>query len=298
MLFLFTGDLHLTDKTPINRIDDYEKTILNKFQFILDTGKQYKVDCILQPGDFTDYPHIPYSLFSDIAKRINTCGINWIVIRGQHDLHYRREENNAVDALCNSVPNINFVSYLDNLTYNIYGASYGKEIPIVEDHTKFNILLIHKMIIGNDKLWDAQKDYVTANNLLRKQKYFNVILSGDNHQSFITEHKGRYLFNCGSMMRSNVSQVNHKPFIIVFDTDNPAAYKKIFIPIELPEKVFDFSKVKLEKEQTESLNVFVEGLSEQKELKFTFMDNLLAYAKLNNISKEITDIILDCAGGK
>jgi predicted phosphodiesterase len=158
------------------------------------------------------------------------------------------------------------------------GCSYDQEPPIPIQN-KFNVLLVHRMII-EEKLWSAQENYVASNIFLR-QNNFDLIVSGDNHRGFISEaHGKRLLVNCGAMMRSKIDQVNHKPFVVLYDTDT-RKYQQIFIPIEPADKVFRMEKVVAEKERNTSLESFVAGISEQKEVGLLFEDNLQEFAKAN-----------------
>ena len=42
MKFLITGDWHITNKTPENRIDNYWETMKRKVTFILETARDEK----------------------------------------------------------------------------------------------------------------------------------------------------------------------------------------------------------------------------------------------------------------
>ena len=96
-------------------------------------------------------------------------------------------------------------------------------------------------------------------------------------------------------MRNSISLVNHQPFVVVYDTEI-REYEKVFIPIEPSEKVFRMEKVAAEKERNESLDSFISGLSEQKEIGLLFEDNLRSYAEQNNISNEIMNEIYESFG--
>jgi hypothetical protein len=87
-----------------------------------------------------------------------------------------------------------------------------------------------------------------------------------------------------------VDQIDHKPYIIIFDTETKE-YKQIFIPIEPPEKVFNLEKVTKEKEKNEHLESFVVGLSEYKEVGLKFEDNLNHYMDEINVEQGIRNII-------
>lgn len=291
MKLLCCGDLHLTDNRPVNRTDNYWETCKRKLNFIFDTAEKEQADAILSPGDMTDTPVLSNielrELIELFQKRLT---VDWFCCFGQHDLRFRTKQNSALKVLEQSIENL---CILENWKWqdftkeriSVLGSGYGEEIPDpIEGH--FNILLVHRMII-EEKLWSAQELYEPSNIFLR-QHPFDLIVSGDNHQPFIAKAAGskHLLINCGATMRNSIALVNHKPFVVLFDTETKA-YKQIFIPIEPEDKVFRMEKVIVEKERNENLESFVTGLSQQKEVGFLFEDNLKAYAKENNIEDEV-----------
>lgn len=297
MKLLCLPDLHLTDSRPKGRIDDYTETLKSKFLFILETAKEKECELILQPGDFMDSPSVSYDFLCWLIYYIKYCDIPIITTTGQHDLRYRNFENTSFRTLSYSCDNL-IILKGDGEIYrrkdsnvSIYASPFNKEVPPIEKTLKkqFNILITHRMIV-QEKIWAGQTDAESSNLFLRNNK-FDLIVSGDNHQSFIQSHKGRYLINCGSMMRSTIAQVDHKPFVVLFDTDKPDDLEIIKIPIAMPKKVFDLQKKGDKKEVDANLNAFCSGLSKSKEMGLVIEDNLLEYYKENKIEKDLIEII-------
>jgi len=296
MKILITGDWHITDKRPENRIDDYAESCFRKLRFIFDTVRKNDISTILQPGDFTDSPFMSYTLLIRLINFLNEYSdVDIFSLFGQHDLRYRTKENcvlSAIAAACKNVhlpdQRVRFETFKDNNVF-ISRSSYNESIPEVISEG-FNILVLHKMII-QDKLWEGQTEFTPSLNFLRANK-FDLICSGDNHQGFISDSKvlKKQLFNCGSLLRAKTDQINHQPFIVLYDTDT-REYEKILIPIEPAENVFSLEKVVKEKEKNENLASFVTGLSESKEIGLKFEDNLNAYLNDNDIGHEIREII-------
>lgn len=288
---LIVGDCHITDKRPESRIDNFEETVFTKLSFIFQTAKQY--NCIvLQPGDFFDVPSPSYKLFTQVVKLLNRYNmIKLYVIMGQHDLRFRNAENIALKALEQSCTNFTIVNnsvLIDNIC--LYGSSYNEDVPKVLNKNAFNILLTHRMIL-KEKIWEAQTDYADAANFLRSNS-FQLIVSGDNHQSFWVDSKvqKKCLFNNGALLRNKTDMIDHKPYVILFDTETQD-WKQIFIPIEPAEKVFNLVKIEKEKEKDKNLEAFVLGLSANKETGLTFEDNLNAYMNELKIEGVIRNII-------
>mgnify|MGYP003394041197 CR=1 FL=1 len=287
MKLLLTGDWHITDKKPENRVDNYWEIAKRKIIFILQTAREEKINVILQPGDFTDSPSMQWNVFIELKQLFYEFEeIKIFSIYGQHDLRYRNKGNTVLDALEASCSNIR-LSWGEPF---IYSSSYNEEIPKIRDSKEFNILLIHRMIL-QEKIWSGQTEYSDAANFLRTNP-FQLVVSGDNHQGFICDQKitGKQLFNCGALLRSKIDQVDHKPFIVIYDTET-REYKQIFVPIEPPEKVFNLEKVMKEKEKNENLEAFVVGLSGHKEIGMKFEDNLNVYMNEIGVEPDIRQII-------
>jgi predicted phosphodiesterase len=290
MKILIVGDLHLTDKTPANRIDSYDKTVLRKFEWILKYAKEKEVDTIIQPGDFFDTPNPSYSLFTEVVGWINAYKINILTVFGQHDLRYRNPGNTGLRALAAACPTVMINSNEKISMSGVHIQSAGWEDPVPKPSVKmFNILITHRMITKK-KLWEGQEEFEDSIDFLKTHK-FDLIVSGDNHQNFYDNVDDRWLINCGSMMRNSVIQVTHKPCVALFDTKNVSKSKFIDIPIESPEIVFKMEEVIKTKERDEKLESFVNGLSSHKDMGLSFEDNLSQYVQAQSIDRAIYDII-------
>lgn len=299
MKFLICGDLHLTPHTPENRIDDFEETSLRKLKFILDTAGKNKVHAILQPGDFTDSPTMPWNYFTKVVDLINSYSISIITVYGQHDLKYRNKGNTSLDGLASACPNIRILhsespSIDIGGIHIIEGLSYGETATTVIGDT----LLLHRMIIPSekDKIWVGQKEYKLVKTLMNEYGT-DLIISGDNHHHFRVAYGKKTLINCGSILRARIDQMDHKPVCYIHDINKPLNVFVIYIPIEPPSEVFDMEEVETVKKRNKELDSFVEGLTQHKEMGLHFEDNLKAYCTKNKIKGEVLDIIEECKGG-
>ena len=306
MKILAVGDLHIRQQRPKSRTDDYFKTQYGKIEWILRYYKEHNCNLLLIPGDLFDSPFTPYSVFQQYLKLFKTWNPKAIAIWGQHDLRYRVSKDNTPMKAFNAagvitVPEENYVmtpnnginiKWLDQ-NVHVYGGSFGEPIfePISLD--KFNILLVHKMIVNETPLWEAQEEYTKASSLLKQYNY-DLIVSGDNHTFFISEYKGKTLINCGSLMRSTIAQKDHIPKIVVYDTDT-RKYEIISVPIQPIEEVMNLEAVETEKQTDEKLAAFVRGLSDYRETGLDFMRNLDKRIKEDNITEDIRNLILECA---
>lgn len=305
MKIIGTGDLHFASQRPKNRTDDYLTTQKMKMLHVLNHARSLSGNeevWVAFPGDVFNSPDAPYQLYGIWASILNSYKtIKVFAVFGQHDLRYRTSrENTPLHALHQS----GFIHILDDnrgqyvqadisIDVSIYGASFGDPIPEIHDEEDLNILVVHEMII-DEKLWDGQEEYKLASRILREHPY-DLIISGDNHSFFTQSYKGRTLINCGSLMRSTIAQIDHKPKYFVYDIDS-REYEIFDIPIEPIEEVMNIKGAQEEKEKDEKIEAFVEGLSEEVEISLDFLKDMNTYLEKNKVDKEITQIIKDCLG--
>jgi hypothetical protein len=196
--------------------------------------------------------------------------IDIFAVRGQHDMLYHVESENTPFSVMDASRAIRDIGGKNRLFYGnigISGVDFDGEMPdIVWDlrSDQINILLIHKMFVL-DKLWEKQEDFIPSLIFLRKTKW-DLIVSGDNHQRYYSFATGdRFHVNCGSLMRQNIDQKNHKPAVYIYDTDE-RTLKDYEVPIDPIEDVMDLESAEEEKLQSEELQAFVESIEETTEI--------------------------------
>lgn len=225
MLIGGLGDLHFRATPPINRTDDYYKEQFKKAEYAFDLFLSRGCEIVLQPGDFFNaYGRDPYSLIYDVISLLkNFSGLTIYVVFGQHDLKFHNTE--VKDTPLQILINAGFVHRIpekgialgDKTT--LYGSDWNKPLPETPDylyskHT--NILLTHRMIIKNKKLFPGQTNYTQAKKMLSYG--FNLCVTGDNHAAFTYKDERGTLINCGSLCRMSIDQTQHKPMFALYDT--------------------------------------------------------------------------------
>jgi predicted phosphodiesterase len=240
---------------------------------------------------------ILYNVTQVYDQKFPNDALQVYVTFGQHDLRYHNSDLGntplnvliATDVIC--------LLDKDPTEFNriaFYGSGWGEEIPKITTKD-FNVLVTHRMIINEEKIFDQQTEFEWANAFLLKNK-FDLVISGDNHQFFVAQAGNKTLINCGSLMRSNIGQVNHKPSVVVFDTKT-RKYEILRIPVKPWEEVMNFESAKEDKIRNEKLETFVKGLGESEEVGLDFVANLQKMIKDNKVDPEIALIIDECLGG-
>ncbi len=300
------GDLQLTNKSPIRRIDDYWMTLQIKLAQALEIFAEKKCDCALQVGDFFDSPTVACRVKSDVIQLLHIFGYGkansrLFCVFGQHDIsgHSKYTLPNSPLAVLQAArvvkildDNPVLVGEEDN-TIAIHGASFGE--PILEPNSDFyNILVTHKMI-GDRPLWPGQ-ELVGPRAFLRKHPGYNLIVCGDYHYRFTETWNGRTIVNPGAIIRKTISKfdLEHIPAAVIFDTET-SELEVVELSIQPVEKVFDLTRV-VKKQDNSILSDLVEKLkSGEKQLSGWkhFLSKVFAIRKSNERSKQIIDECLE-----
>lgn len=298
MKIMNLGDLHSRQETPVYRIDDFKESFFNKLTWCLELAKKEGCKVVNYPGDLfhtaKSSPYIISRMLALHSKYKDDFHIN--IIAGNHDKLYHSPilDNTAIGVLISS----GMFNLIDDKPFkfnevHFYGASWNEPIPEIQDKTKQNILLIHKMIIEGDTLFPGQENYVTARNIVARNG-FDLIVSGDNHKFFTHEYNSKTLLNMGSLCRMTTAQLDHIPKVAIYDTDTKT-FEIHDIPIEPTENVFNLEEVlknKDKKETSEQIKEYIDILSADSGAKeFSFVDNLNNFILKNEIRQSVQDII-------
>ena len=297
------GDLHITNKKPRNRKDgSYVDTLFGKIQYGLEA--MGFLDALVLPGDLFDSHRASDYLKARAIELLKELPYPVLAVYGQHDLRFHQSdrtntpirvlESSGVLEVLGNVPKI----LTDPTTQEpvfIYGANWGEPIPDTNGKEGFHILVLHRMIVKDEKLWFGQKDHSFSKAFL-KRKPFELIISGDNHQQFTDRFQGRILVNPGSIMRSTIIQKDHRPACYVWETrlDSFPTLRRIAIKCKDFEEVMDLEKAEEEKARNEELDTFIESLEGKMEITgLDFFRNLTAYVEdeSNYVEPEVKAII-------
>lgn len=292
---ILTADLHLRRTTSIARIDDYQSAQEKKLRFILQQA-QDSGGLLLVAGDFFHVAKPGEGLLRWVIDIFKEYTVYTICAPGQHDLpgHSLQQLPESGLAVIESAVDLAVLTKdYGPMTFDdwaIWGCSYGEEPDkSMVDTTRKNLLLWHRMVI-QEKLWPGQiADKSPA--ILRKYNQFDLIVTGDNHQSFFDMNgkEKRFLVNPGSMMRMTAAQVNHRPTIYKWENNILTP-----IPIPIESDVLDLSELAQEKEKDERISAFVERLSTQWEAGLSFEKNMEKFFQENKTDSEVRELIWRC----
>jgi len=244
MKIALIGDMHLSNKMPVNRIDsDYLATCIGKLKFCVDMARDKDCSIILQAGDLTENPFASYRVTASIIDAIGDSQLNCVY--GQHDIigHSAGSVEVCPLAVLMASGCVNLLGATGTVIQDkvrLYGASYGisiPELPTDSDHY-INILVMHASV-GINKV----SEHIAVSHPSEFQKRvsaYDYVLVGDFHYGFVYQQdnlcellssgntafrfsgKSTPIINMGCLLRRNKTDIvqNLIPNMGVLDIEN------------------------------------------------------------------------------
>ncbi len=263
------GDLHITNKAPTRRKDDYFQTLLRKLRQALEIFEDNDCHFVVQVGDFFDTPTVANRVKIDVMRLLHDFSHHIYCCAGQHDISghsLKTLSNSPLMVLNEAFCGVSIVGReeLDNV--HIYGASFGEEVPKVCDLDKFNVLVTHRMI-GNRPLFPGQ-ELESPRNFLRANPNFNLVLVGDYHYAFQDTYQGRLILNTGCIVRKNLNDVREglSPKVSIVSVPD-LTVQEFPLNCESVETVFDLTKVEDNTKNKQALDRFLDRLKNSESSK-------------------------------
>lgn len=303
---LLTADLHIRAGTPMCRVDDYRGEQERKLGFLANVCREHGGIPLIVAGDFGNEPYDRpptwlYRLVVDAFFRAKGEPFPVWVALGQHDIPYHDPEKwkGRWIGLLDELGVVDVATYctahLRHTFIEYHFVPFGKDpdevCNVSEEADVIKVLVWHQMVIADftNKVWPGQKA-LSARTILAKYPQFDLIVTGDNHQSFTFNHKGRLLVNPGSMMRMTAAQADHQPRAYLwYPQDNTA--EPVHIPIKDSSEVIDSSYLATEEEASEReerIFSFIQKLKEEDvEFAHEFEANVRAWLDKKRVRKGV-----------
>ena len=305
MKYGFYTDPHMMGINPMNRIDDYPKTIVKKCNEVYDICSDEKVDAILCGGDlFNSHKVYSYELISSFVDVLKKHKIKTYFIIGQHDLYgYNKESyDTSVLKFASNMGDGLFECVVDKLELgdtiihacHVFDDIVDK-ISAVEKSDKFQIMIAHCLLNDKVKVYDVIKtDSLPSSNL-------DLILSGDLHTGYKFHKIGRtHFYNPGSLSRTKCSRENVRDIkFAIFDTNDIANLKEYVLKTALPmdvvfnkEALLKMDEIKDKLEKNANIDNFVKMVNDFEVDAVDIYDLIDLVGKQSNESDELINYIL------
>lgn len=278
---ILTSDWHLRESVPECRTDDFWQTQWEKVMIVSKLQREHECP-VLHAGDlFHHWKPSPYLL----SHALDYLPDNFWTIYGQHDLpqhNLELRQKSGIHALhrANRIQQLPGVHWGQTPTRTSYDIPYSRQ--------QYRAVVVwHKMVWKGKRLWPGQTD-PSAVAILKKYKDYDLILTGDNHKSFVEEYDGRLLVNPGSLMRQSANQIDHRPRVYLYD-----AQTNTVVPEYIPVKEGAVSRMHIEKrvEREDRIEAFISKFSDEWDIGLSFEENLKRFFKSNKVLKSVEEIV-------
>lgn len=234
------ADLHITDKSPKYRKDNYWNTVQRKLSWIVDFTNS-KNATLLIAGDLSENAKLSYGAFNKVTEILQRLDKTPLVVAGQHDQVFHLD-NLDETPLYNLCLNGNVIMlHPTRKLKGILGQSYGRDTIAPTENT--DIAVVHRGITPEEPPFFLS-DMISAEDAAKEYAGFRLVVSGDYHEAFHKKIGNMDIANCGPMLRSKKDQMKVQPsvwYIVINGED--VSVERVYIPIEPAEKVFDLRAI-------------------------------------------------------
>lgn len=293
---ILCSDIHLQERQPPARKDDFWQTQWRKISFIKELQKKYKCP-VWHAGDLFDHwkpsPLLLSTAITFLPKKFHT-------IYGQHDLPQHNFDLRGKSGM-RTLEVAGMLEVLEECHWGFTPQEGSFEVEcdgidvtsmadteptyIGDYHRK--VLLWHKLVWKGKKPYPYSKD-PSAKRILKKYPQFDLILTGDNHKPFVEEYEGRLLVNPGSLFRTTADQVDHKPRVYLWYADSNKV-EPVYIPIE--KDAVSREHIEKQNERNDRIDAFISQLNNKWKAGLNFEENLTLFTDKNKTSKAVCNII-------
>jgi DNA repair exonuclease SbcCD nuclease subunit len=270
---ILTSDWHLREDTPTCFVGDFQAEQWKSVDFVYDLQKKYDCD-VIHGGDLFDHWKPSPWLLSETIKHLPN---KFYTILGQHDLPQHDLE------LVNKcgIQTLHLAQSLTILPSGHWGQQPEGYLPWY--HKK--LLVWHHLTYLSKPFPGAEGGM--AEGVLRKYPY-DLIVTGDNHQSFTVEYQGRILVNPGSLTRQKADQIDFKPKVYLWYALNNTV-QAIHLPIQ--KGVITREYIDIKEQRNSRIDAFVSKLNNDWQTQLSFEENLDLFFHTNSIINSVKQII-------
>lgn len=279
---ILTGDWHIREDIPVSRVDDFMLTQRKKLSFIRKMQKEFNCP-VLHSGDVFNYWKVNPFL---ISFALTYFPSNIIGVYGNHDLprhSYKLRKESALYALEKAG------------IFEEQGLSYGNKSDDFESLDDFTIVIKgRRILVRHVFVYRAKREFwygdkaVSARALIEKFPDVDLIVTGDNHQSFVEEYDGRLVVNPGCLLREKLNEKDYQPTIYLWYADQ----NKV-VPVVVPHNHDNIQETySLKKESQDRAKAFIERIEKLGDsISVNFDSNLRLYFQKNKTTKLVEEIV-------
>lgn len=290
MRILFFTDVHLTNRIPASRVDNYPQTILAKVREVGEIARARGVDIIVNGGDVFHSPAVERGLSGELAEIIRSFPAPVYVVPGNHDLFGQNPDtlnqtmlgllirSGVFRLLDRDHPIITDEVIIEGQPYypgidrKNKAEDYGFRR---KDSSAYKILVAHGMLLPK-----PMPDDVPVTLFDEVPDEADLILVGHYHPGFPVHKpaKGPWIVNVGALARTDAGFDNYRrqvQVLVITIQDGKAELE--IIPIKSApqaEEVLSRAALEEKKARAKRLEAFHRSLAEIRAQKNSFAELL------------------------
>lgn len=298
--FLMISDIHFRDSPPKvwdGNEKDWNETVEGTFQKIYETMDRYDCGLCLCGGDIFDKWN---SNPRTIGRAIEYLPKNMITVPGQHDLpnhslsYYDSSALATLEKARKDIVVLKKNQYIEDKEFLIKGFPWNTQWKGVdEDDERLKIALGHLLVWKDERPWPEVPMANLAEYIIEKNHSFDLIITGDNHQSFKTNLGATDLVNPGSLFQLTAKQIDFHPKMYLY---KPEGRKILHKRLEkAKEGVLSRVYLDAKEEQDKRIEKFITTISSKYKIDIDFQKSMESFLYENDkISEEVKNIIWEC----
>ncbi len=274
---ILTSDWHLRETVPVCRTDDFWEAQWRKVDFIVELQQKYNCQ-VLHAGDLFHHwkpsPHLLSMTMEHLPEKFCT-------VYGQHDLPQHNLDlsyKSGIHAL------------LKAEKLNVIGVHWG-QLPDLSRVIRIGnrkVIVWHNFTYVGKDPWPGITS-PKAYSLLEKYERYDLMVTGDNHQSFsVNGMKGNLLVNPGNLTRQTADQTNYQPKVYLWYAEDNLV-EVVDVPIE--KNVISREHIDEKQRKDERIEAFISRLDMDWEMSMSFEENLKRFFETNDVSESVQNII-------
>jgi len=276
---ILTSDMHLREDAPTCFTGDWDQEQWKAVELVRGLQQQYKCP-VIHAGDLFHHWKPSPSLLSQALWFLPG---DFYTVYGQHDLPQHNWELRSKSGL----NTLKVAGKLKVLNECHFGQEPKKgSLLIPNGNPDRNILVWHHLTYITPPFPGATGGNAQA--ILKKYPQFDLIVTGDNHQSFYTEYEGRILVNPGSLTRQTADQIDFKPRVALWYAETNTI-EWVYLPIQ--KGVITREHIAHKEERDARIDAFVSKLDGDWEAGMSFEENLEEFFNKNQVRDSVKQII-------
>jgi len=285
------GDTHFTNISPRRRKDNYFATQMGKLDQAIQIFDSAGAQVVLQAGDLCDAPTVANRVKATLIQYLREKNRVVDSVWGQHDVtgHSANTLPNSPIRVLEAAGVVRILTAQPSLIHpgvHLYGASFGEEVPKVQDTNAFNILVTHRMI-GDRPLFPGQV-LEEPRMFLRAHPDYKLVLVGDYHYPFSERWGDHLMVNCGALIRQSLTDLKFDLRPAVFTVSIPnLTLTRHELKYEPAEAIFDLTSS--ETKHPGVLERFIEKMLSSKTAMEGWKSILLRVMQDMNVNQEVKD---------